>query len=226
MNGLRCIAGVLNDTELQRIRQAIECADLDDGAVTAGFRAKRVKNNRQVRGDWVGKPELNQIVLQALTRNETFQRVVIPRRVCTPLFSSYTEGMSYGPHVDDALMRQGDLRVRSDVATTVFLSHQDEYEGGELVIGSTMGEIAVKLPAGEAVVYSAATIHRVNPVIRGKRLAAVTWAESHIRDPARRELLAELDELRLDLHTSDLAEPQVERAFKIYANLLRMWSET
>jgi PKHD-type hydroxylase len=132
--------------------------------------------------------------------------------------------MSYGAHVDDALMGASP-RIRSDLAITVFLSAQDSYEGGELMVGTSIGHIAVKLPRGDGVVYPASTIHSVNPVTRGERLAAVTWVQSHVRDPMQRELLADLDLLKKSLNEIKPDDEKTELAFKLYSNLLRMWAD-
>ena len=117
-------------------------------------------------------------------------------------------------------------QYRSDVALTVFLADPDDYEGGELMIRTGWGERAVKLAAGSMVVYPASTLHRVAPVARGERLVAVAWAQSLVRDPARRELLAELDLARAELRAGAPDAPATARVDRAYMNLLRMWSET
>ena len=58
-----------------------------------------------------------------------------------------------------------------------------------LVIKSSQGEPDNKLPAGSMTVYPSATLHRVETVTEGARLAAVGWVQSLIRDPQGREIL-------------------------------------
>ena len=221
---LTCIPGVLDSRELDRIEECLREAEFEHGKITAGFRAKRVKNNLQLKADAPGKKEINEVVQDALKRNAQFQRVAIPKTIRPPLISRYKPGMTYGAHVDDALMGN-QHRVRTDLAVTVFLSDQDAYEGGELMIGSPMGHIAVKLPRGDCVVYPASTIHSVNPIISGERLAAVTWVQSHVRDPMQRELLADLHFLKNSLNEANPNDEKTELAFKLYSNLLRMWAD-
>lgn len=75
-------------------------------------------------------------------------------------------------------------------------------------------------------IYPASSLHEVTPVTKGERLCAVTWVESLVRDPARRELLYDLDSARRR-PTED--RPDAEEAYlvqKSHANLLRMWTET
>lgn len=221
---LTCIPSILNSTELEHIDECLKEAEFEDGKTTAGFRAKRVKENLQLKAAAPGKKEINQLVQSALKRNTLFQRVAIPRTIRSPLISRYKPGMAYGAHVDDALMGNTH-RVRTDLALTVFLSDQDAYEGGELMIGSPMGHIAVKLPRGDGVVYPASTIHSVNPVTSGERLAAVTWVQSYVRDPMQRELLSDLDLLKNSLNEASQSDEKTELAFKLYSNLLRMWAD-
>ncbi len=168
--------------------------------------------------------EIKATVLAALKRNKTFRRVALPRTIRPPLISRYRAGMNYGPHVDDALMGSG-VMERSDISVTVFLSDPGAYQGGELVMNSPFGEREIKLPAGHAVVYPSSTLHRVAPVTRGERLAAVTWVRSQVRDPARREILYDICRMRETLANFDPEGEAADLAFKTHANLLRMWSE-
>jgi len=162
--------------------------------------------------------------LDALRRSREFQNVALPKSIQRPLFSRYTVGMDYGLHVDDALMGR-EIKARSDLSVTVFLSNPDDYDGGELEMASPYGPQEGKLPAGSAVVYPSSTLHRVKPVTAGERLAAVTWVQSFIADPARREVLYEMDKVRRRLSELDPDGEVTDLAFKTYANLLRMWSD-
>ena len=164
-----------------------------DGKVTARGLAAEVKNNLQVPRTDAGLGEADRILISALQDNQEFQRFAYPRRLTLPMFSRYDPGMKYGAHVDDSIMnsRNGDP-VRSDFALTIFLSPAASYDGGELVIGTSMGEEQIKLDAGEAIAYSAGSIHRVNPVTRGTRLVAITWAQSLVRDEQVRAILRDL----------------------------------
>jgi PKHD-type hydroxylase len=219
------IAGVLDPEQLSKVRAAVAGMSFVDGKTTAGYRAQRVKNNLQVdREKSPQAPEMSELVRTALRRNGDFRRAALPRFVRLPMFSLYKPGMEYGRHVDDAIMG-GTTKVRSDLSITIFLNEPDEYDGGELVIESSIGEHPIKLPAGAAVVYPSSTLHRVTPITRGERLAAITWVQSFVRDPAAREILHDLDLVR---HACARVAPdgrETDLAFKAYVNLLRMWSE-
>jgi len=221
---LLCIPDVLEYTELKTIRRAIDGGEFKDGKLTAGYRAKLVKNNLQLDRDAPGAQEAKSIVLAGLKRNREFQDAALPRTIRPPLISRYREGMNYGWHVDDALMA-GDPKVRSDISITVFLSDPGDYEGGQLIIASTFGEQEVKLPAGAAVVYASSALHQVAPVTGGERLAAVTWARSYVRDAVQREMLADMLAVQKKMAASMPDEAETDLAFKTYSNLLRMWSE-
>ena len=219
-----CIPDVLDLTELRKIRDLVGESRFVDGQTTAGYRAKRVKKNQQLAKDDKSANEARDLILIGLTRNPTFKQTAIARSVQRPLISRYVPGMTYGRHVDDALMG-GDRRVRTDLSATVFLNGPEDYDGGELMIDSPFGEQAVKLPAGAAVVYPSGALHRVAEVTRGERLAGVTWIQSFIRDPAKRELLNDLNQVCQYLSKNLPDSKQTDLAFKSYSNLLRMWSE-
>ncbi|RMD62510.1 MAG: Fe2+-dependent dioxygenase [Alphaproteobacteria bacterium] len=221
---LVCIPDVLDWTELKKIHALIGDGAFKDGRLTAGYRAKRVKHNLQLDKEAPGAQEAKTLIVNALKRNRMFQRAAMPHTIRPFLISRYEVGMQYGMHVDDALMG-GHPKVRSDVSITVFLNAPDEYEGGELTIASPFGEQQVKLPAGAAVVYPSSTLHRVEPVTRGVRLAAVSWIQSYVRDPARREILFDIYRLREKIATLAPDAEETDLAFKTHSNLLRMWSE-
>ena len=112
--------------------------------------------------------------------------------------------------------------VRADVSVTVFLSEPEEYDGGGLVIQSDRLGEPIKLPAGSAVVYGASSIHRVEPVTRGSRYAAVTWAQSFVRDERHREMLVELSELARWASSVAPRSTEAVKAARVRANLMRM----
>lgn len=221
---LKCIPSVLNSEELSAIGSLLGDASFVDGRSTAGERARRVKNNLQLERDPVLRGQLNPLITAALERNAIFRQVALPRRIHNPIISRYSKGMSYGKHTDDALMNRPDV-LRTDLSVTVFLSDPDRYEGGELYVDAGYGDLAVKLPPGDAVIYPSTTVHRVAPVTRGTRLTAVTWVQSFVRDPARREILADLARVRARLEGEQPDSEETTLAAKTYSNLLRMWSE-
>jgi len=126
---------------------------------------------------------------QALLHDEVFVAAALPKRLVRLLVSRYEPGVTYGTHVDDALMEV----ARTNLSFTLLLSDPDTYEGGALVIEDTYGERTVRLPAGELILYPSTTLHRVDPVISGVRLAAVGWVRSYVRDPECREILFDLE---------------------------------
>lgn len=222
---ITCIDEVLTPEEVQKVRQAFAGMTFVDGKATAGHRAKRVKHNLQAdRSKSPGASEVEEIILAALGRSAEFKRTALPRHIRPPLFSRYESGMHYGAHVDDAIMGTTQ-RARSDLSLTLFVSDPQDYDGGELVIDTPFGEQEVKLPAGAAVVYASSTLHRVAPVTRGRRLAAVTWVQSLVRDPAAREILHDLDLVRRACQRLDPESRETDLAYKTYVNLMRMWAE-
>jgi PKHD-type hydroxylase len=160
-----------------------------------------------------------------MANNATFRSAVLPYRMADPIFARYQPGMTYGDHVDDPLMGLSGQRFRTDVSMTIFLRDPGSYEGGELVVRTTFGEKRVKLDAGSAVIYPSSSLHHVAEVTSGERLVALAWIQSYVRDPARRELLYELDLAREHLLARMPDDEHTGLVDKSYANLLRMWGE-
>jgi PKHD-type hydroxylase len=219
-----CIPEVLNREELQRLRTALASAEFVDGKTTAGYRAVRVKNNQQLPQDSQLAKDIGVLIERALRRNRTFDWAVWPKLIRGILVSRYEPGMQYGYHVDNAIKLKPEPS-RTDVAFTIFLNDPTDYDGGELVIDAGLGPQEVKLAAGEAVVYPASTLHRVAEVTRGRRLVAVGWVQSQVRDPAQREILYDLERIKRLLAKTMPDAPETDWAFKTQANLLRMWAD-
>lgn len=220
------VNGVLDAAAVARIRAALAQANFVDGKATAGPAAAPRKQNQQAtKATNPALAEHQQAIEAALMRNEAFRTWAMPARLAAPMFNRYEPGMFYGDHVDNAIMGAGPTTLRTDMSVTVFLSEPGEYDGGELVINSDLSGQAVKLPAGSAIVYPSDTIHRVQPVTRGVRLAAVTWVQSMIRDERQRALLAELSGLARWARNVAPESREAIQLGKVRANLMRMWSD-
>lgn len=218
------IDDILSPKELKFILETLDRAEFVDGKTTAGWHAKFVKHNTQLKSDSADGKDLRELVKSVLKRNALFQSAVLPKIVHSILFSRYENGMSYGRHVDNALMGQESF-VRADVSFTLFLSSPSSYVGGELVIESTDDQRTYKLEAGSAIAYPSSTLHQVEPVTQGVRLAAVGWVQSLVRDPNQREILFDLDTARRSIFAKEGKSIEFDLLSKSYANLLRQWAE-
>ncbi len=220
------IPNVLSAEELRALRQRLDTADWTDGRETVGAQGARVKRNEQLPDASPLKAELGAVVQAALQRNPLFFAAALPLRILPPRFNRYRGGGTYGFHVDGAVMANGGHgHLRSDVSCTLFLSAPDEYDGGELVVSDTYGEHEVKLPAGDLIVYPSSSLHQVNPVTRGARLASFFWVQSMVRDDAQRRLLWETDTALERLRQSGADAAAVLQLTNVYHNLLRRWSQ-
>lgn len=224
---LIAIENLLDDTTLARLREQLTAADWVDGRETVGPQGAQVKHNQQLPDTSPLRAELGREVLAACARHAEFHAATLPARLLPPRFNRYADGGAYGPHIDGAVMALADgTQLRSDLACTVFLTSPDAYDGGELIIDDTYGEHAVKLAAGDAIVYPASSVHRVEPVTRGARIAAFFWVQSLVRDEAQRRTLLQLDHAIRRL-TADGANPgAIKQLTGVYHNLLRGWAET
>ena len=222
------IEGLLGPDELERARTVLAGAPWGDGRVTAGHQSAQVKHNLQLPEECAAAQELGRMVLEALGRSALFITAALPLRVFPPLFNRYDPGMDFGAHVDNAMrqVRGSGHTIRTDISCTLFLSDPGSYDGGELVVQDTYGEQRVKLAAGSAVIYPATSLHRVEPVTRGSRVASFFWMQSMVRDGMRRRLLFDLDMaingLRADVPGQ---HPSVVSLTGVYHNLLRQWAD-
>jgi PKHD-type hydroxylase len=221
------VPAVLSPDEVREIRTQLDSAEWSDGRATVGAQGAKVKRNLQLPDASPLRDQLGRQVLAALAANPLFHAATLPVRTLPPRFNRYEGGGQYGFHVDGAVMAVGtDAQMRSDVSCTLFLSQPDEYEGGELVISDTYGEHEVKLPAGDLIAYPSSSLHKVQPVTRGARVASFFWVQSLVRDDGQRRLLFELDASIQALTHGGADAGAVLQLTGVYHNLLRRWAET
>ena len=221
------IPQVLSKAEVAALRTELAAHDWVDGARTSGAQAAQLKHNLQFPADSPAFAGLSQRVADALARHPLFVSAAMPRHMLPPMFNCYRGGGQYGNHVDNALQRDrfSGVQVRTDVSTTVFLSEPEEYAGGELIVEDTYGEHEVKLAAGDAIVYPSTSLHRVEPVTEGARIAAFLWTQSWVRDAWQRKMLFDLDMTILKLRGQLGDCEEVLSLTSHYHNLLRQWGE-
>ncbi|WP_367110912.1 Fe2+-dependent dioxygenase [uncultured Psychrobacter sp.] len=237
---LQILEKVLDDNQRQQIIDALT-QDNDhwqDGKLTAGASAKEKKNNWQLSRDHPAYAALANTGMAALKAHPVFMSAALPKTFMPPLFSQYGVGQEYGLHVDNALQTHPDTQqwLRTDLSLTLFLNAPEDYVGGELVIADDYGEHAVKLAAGDAVLYPSTSLHRVNSVQSGQRLAMVTWVQSLVRSDEQRQILHDLDISHILLRQklqhlnhqaidNGLVADELDNLNKSYHNLLRLWAE-
>lgn len=215
------VADILSAQEVASMVERLDGGRFQAGAATAGWHARLVKDNEQLRADDPAHADLRAMVEAAVRRHPVAAMATRPKRFGPILFARAAGGQQYGSHVDDALMGG----VRTDVSFTLFLADPDSYEGGELVMETAAGDVALKLPAGAGLFYPSTTLHRVTPVTAGRRLVAVGWIRSFVRDAAERELLFDLDTARQGIFNRDGKTAEFDLLSKCLSNLIRKWAE-
>ena len=223
------IPSVITPDEVRHAQSHLANAPWTDGRASAGPQARQVKNNEQLPHDCEAAKQIRAMVLRGLDQNQLFFSAALPKRVFTPRVNRYGGAANtYGNHVDNAIRFAPDtgLRVRTDISCTVFLAEPESYEGGELVVQDTFGEQRVKLAAGDMVMYPGTSVHKVEPVTRGNRLACFFWIESMVRSDEQRRLLYDLDMNLLRLRQEHGEGPSTAALTGTYHNLLRMWADT
>ena len=221
------IPEVLSKAGVAAIRGELAASGWVDGATSAGAQAALLKRNLQLPTDSPSFAALSPRVAEALRQHPLFISAALPRHVLPPMFNCYQAGGHYGNHVDNALQfdRFSHGQIRTDVSVTVFLCEPEEYEGGELIIEDTYGEHEVKLAAGDAILYPATSLHRVEPVTQGARIATFLWVQSWVRDAWQRKMLFDLDMTILKLRSQLGDSEEVLSLTSTYHNLLRQWGE-
>jgi PKHD-type hydroxylase len=225
---LIAIPDVLDAAALARVRGMIDAADWIDGNATSGEQSALAKRNEQLPEDSAAAREAGGAVLDALARSALFVAAALPLKVFPPLFNRYAGGQAFGTHVDNAIrIRWGsDFRIRADLSATLFLADPDSYDGGELVVEDVFGEQRVKLRAGHMVLYPASSLHRVEPVTRGTRVASFFWIQSMVRDDGERRILFDLDRATQAVATDKgQGDPTTVQLTGVYHNLLRRWAD-
>ena len=218
---------VLDAAALTRLRALLAVADWVDGRITAGTQSEQVKRNQQLPETAPQAALARAIVEEGLARSGLFFTAALPHQVYPPLFNRYDGGMDFGSHIDNAVRTFAPTgrHVRTDLAITLFLTPPEDYDGGELVIEDTYGAHAVKLAAGDLILYPGTSVHHVRPVTRGARISSFFWVQSMVRSDARRALLFDMDGAIAALRQSGGDTPPVVALTGAYHNLIRMWAD-
>ena len=221
------IPDVLSAEQVSECRKRLDEAEWVDGKVTAGYQSAKAKDNAQIpEGSPVAR-QIGKIILAALSKSPLFMSAALPRHVFPPLFNRYAGGQSFGTHVDNAIRHVPGTahRIRTDLSATLFFAAPEEYDGGELCVEDTYGVKAVKLPAGQMVLYPSTSLHHVRPVTRGARVSSFFWIQSMIRDDGQRSILFDLDVAIQRLSTDHPNHPSAVQLTGVYHTLLRQWAE-
>lgn len=218
------IPNVMSAGQVAELRALLERAPFQDGRVTGH---PRLKQNLQILGRAPEAQPAVQLVMRALVGSRLFQSFAQPFNFQV-MFNRYEPGMFYKDHMDAALMGglKGGAPIRTDLSFTVFLSDPADYEGGDFVIRTGFGDLTVRGELGHAICYPSNMLHRVEPVTRGARWAAVGWVQSLFRDHEQRALVHELEQLRERVTRNDVDHPEDEAFSRLRENLVRQWAET
>jgi PKHD-type hydroxylase len=216
------IPDLLTPQELAQLRSIAVASPFADGRITNPHNI--TKNNQQIDFNSAGYKESAALLHTALMRNEVFRDFAYPKAVAPPLLCRYGPGQSYGVHSDTAMQNVFGRRMRFDVSCTIFISDPEDCVGGELTAHFGDKTIKVKGAAGSAIVYPSVTLHEVAPIASGVRLVAITFIESEIRDPAKRELLYLLNEVYA-LEGNQMEWKNRILLKHVHTALYRMWGE-
>jgi PKHD-type hydroxylase len=215
------VKNVLSPGEVEEVRRLASSVRFVDGRASNPHNL--AKNNLQADMGSAEAQKASHIAGAAIAANEEVKNFAFPKRIATPLLSRYEIGMTYGAHADAPYLQLPAGPLRSDVSATLFLGDPASYDGGELVINLGSEKITIKGESGSMIVYPSTTLHEVNPVTRGERLAFFTFMESFIPDQQQRELLYQLYEVHA-LEGLKMDWQNRSRLQYVTSALHRMWS--
>ena len=215
------ILQLLTDAEVAECKQIAASTQFVDGRITNPH--NQAKQNEQLH-DATAYQKSSQLLQQAYARSQEFHEFAFPVRIAPPMMTRYKPGMKYGAHADSAFIQLPQGAIRSDLSSTVFLNDPADYDGGELKVRLGDSELSFKLKPGEAIVYPSDSLHEVVPVTRGERLVAITFIQSRIQDPFRRNLLFDLNEIAA-LEGLKMDHANYSRLQLVRENLLRHWAD-
>jgi PKHD-type hydroxylase len=215
------ILPILTQAEVDECKTIAASAPFVHGRITNPH--NMAKDNEQLH-EQQAYQKSSQLILQAFARSPEFAEFAFPTVIAPPLITRYQPGMKYGAHADAAFLQMPGQTIRSDLSCTIFLNEPDSYEGGALHIRLGDGDLRFKLKPGEAIVYPSDTFHEVEPVRKGERLVAITFIQSRVPDPFRRNLLFDLNEVAA-LEGLKMDPENFSRLQLVQANLLRYWGE-
>lgn len=216
------ILPLLTPAEVAECKRIASETQFIDGRATNPH--SKAKNNQQLH-DPAASQASGQLMLKAFARSEEFREFAFPAKIAPPLLTKYQPGMYYGAHADAAFLNLGNNNIiRSDISCTIFLNEPESYEGGALHVRLQEGSLRFKLKPGEAILYPSDTFHEVEKVTSGERLVAITFIQSQIKDPFRRNLLFDLNEVAA-LEGLSMKPENFSRLQLVQANLLRYWAD-
>jgi PKHD-type hydroxylase len=222
------IKQILSKAQVTSFIDNLSHASWLDGKGTAMGMAASVKQNTQANPDDPTVKQLTNQLLGIFGAHPKLVSAALPHRIFPPCFNRYAKDESYGFHVDAAIMRMPNSQdvLRSDMSMTTFLSDPDTYQGGELVIQTEFGEQRIKGQAGDAVLYQSSSLHKVTPVTKGQRIAAITWMQSLVQNAPMRGILYELDQsIQTLLKNPNIERQELDRLHHIYHNLIRQHTQ-
>jgi PKHD-type hydroxylase len=216
---------LLDAPALSAVRTALIGAPWEDGKSSAQGKARAAKHNLVVPLEHPASVAAGRLLLERFSQHEGFKAAALPKVIMPLKFCRYDTGMGYGDHLDLPLMGTATGGIRTDISVTVFLSDSADYDGGDLVFESEYGTQRVRGNAGEAVLYPASTLHRVEPVTRGTRLVAITWIQSLVRDAAKRKIVFDVAQVATALDAAGSNDEHARLLRQSQFNLLRLWAE-
>jgi PKHD-type hydroxylase len=180
----------------------------------------KVKRHKELRPNHDKRINEHSKMLQVtLRKSRVFNMVVQPKRMRYFQFNRYEGGEEYGWHSDAAFMHD----MRTDFTAVIGLT--DGYKGGDHLVMDGNEPVRYVIKKGQALIYPSGVIHKVEPIVEGRRVAAVCWIESIFSSAVDRALVTEMWQLSELVKKADKPfGPMTQLATSLYHNMCRRLS--
>mgnify|MGYP003631351746 FL=1 len=134
-----------------------------------------LKSNKESKGI---PDEVRKLITDKLYDTHYIDSVYCPTRVSVNFYNKYREGDYYDLHVDAFKARPKSNNVFFDYGWSINLT--DDYEGGEFILSTPVGQIGKALKAGGAVIFPIIYPHGVEKLTKGIRQNIIGWMSSNV----------------------------------------------
>lgn len=122
-------------------------------------------------------PEKIQKHIQDIFLNgNLIKSIYAPTKVVARIYNRYTENDFYDYHIDP--FQSSTEKMLYNYGFTICIN--DEYEGGEFIIKTNIGEAGFKLTAGQGLIFPVIYPHKIAPITSGIRENIIGWFSSSV----------------------------------------------
>ena len=131
-----------------------------------------IKNNKET----VLPEKIQKHIQDIFLKGNLIKSIYAPTKVVARIYNKYIENDFYDYHIDP--FQSSTEKMLYNYGFTICIN--DEYEGGEFVIKTNIGEAGFQLTAGQGLIFPVIYPHKVTPITSGTRESIIGWFSSNI----------------------------------------------